>query len=69
MVGSIVGAMTPVIFITISFLSCWFLLYALMEWPQDRHREPRGTGGPDKKISCDDHRRQRIVNLRSNEGL
>jgi len=38
MVGSVVGAMTPVIFITIGFLSCWFLPYALVEWTQDRQR-------------------------------
>jgi len=36
--GSFAGAMALVIFITIGFLSCWFLLYALMEWTQD----PRG---------------------------
>jgi hypothetical protein len=69
MVGSVVGAMTPVIFIIIGFLSCWFLLYALVEWTQDRQREPRVTRGPDKKISCNDHRPQRIVNFRSKEGL
>jgi hypothetical protein len=26
-----VSAMTPIIFTTIGFLSCWFLLYALIE--------------------------------------
>ena len=61
--------MIPIIFITIGLLSCWFLLYALVEWTQDRQREPRVTRGPDKKISCIDHRRQRIVNFRSKEGL
>ena len=61
--------MIPIIFITIGFLSCWFLLYALVEWTQDRQREPRGTRGPSKKISCNDDRRQRIVNFRSKAGL
>jgi hypothetical protein len=69
MVGSVVGAMTPVIFITIGFLSCGCLLYALVEWTQDRQREPRVTRGPDKKINCNDHRHQRIGTFRSKEGL
>jgi hypothetical protein len=39
-VGFMGVAMAPFIFTAMGFLSCWFLLYALMEWAQDkRHRE------------------------------
>jgi hypothetical protein len=50
MVGSVVGAMTPVIFITIGFLSCWFLLYALVEWTQDGQREPKSRVGQTRRL-------------------
>jgi hypothetical protein len=61
------GAMTPVIFITIGFLSCWFLLYALMEWTQDPQRKPRVTRGVDKEISHRERWNQRVVNFRGKE--
>jgi hypothetical protein len=67
--GSIGGTMTPVIFITIGFLSCWFLLYALMEWSQDRHYKSGTTNGEDKQISHTEHWNQRVVNFRSKERL
>jgi hypothetical protein len=47
----LVGAMTPVIFITIGFLSCWFLLYALVEWTQDPKRKPGVRRGAETEIS------------------
>jgi hypothetical protein len=48
--GFFVGAMTPVIFITIGFLSCWFLLYVLMEWTQDRQCKSGSSGGETRKL-------------------
>jgi hypothetical protein len=65
--GSPVGAMTAVIFITIGFLSCWFLLYALMEWTQDPRRKPGTTGDPDKEINPREQWNQRVVKFRSKE--
>ena len=62
-----VGAMTPVIFITIGFLSCWFLLYALMEWTQDRQRKSGGTSGAEQEINHTDHWNQRVVHFRNKE--
>src|ERR1700731_2316210 len=47
--------MTPVIFITIGFLSCWFLLYALVEWTQDPQRKSGATRGADKEINHREH--------------
>jgi len=66
--GFLVGAMTPVIFITIGFLSCWFLLYALMEWTQDPRRRPGTRSGAGKEINHREHLNQRVVNFRSKEG-
>jgi hypothetical protein len=63
----LVGAMTAVIFITIGFLSCWFLLYALMEWTQDPQRKPGTTGNRDKEINPREQWNQRVVNFRSKE--
>jgi hypothetical protein len=65
--GSFVGAMTAVIFITIGFLSCWFLLYALVEWTQDPQRKSGATRGADKEINHREHWNQRVVNFRSKE--
>jgi hypothetical protein len=59
------GAVTSVIFITIGFLSCWFLLYALMEWTQDPQRKPRVTRRVDKEMMHGEHWNQRVVNFRS----
>jgi hypothetical protein len=63
------GAMTPVIFITIGFLSCWFLLYALVEWTQDPQRKSGATRGADKEINHREHWNERVVNFRSKERL
>jgi hypothetical protein len=60
-------AMTPVIFITIGFLSCWFLLYALTEWTQDLQRKRGTKRGVDKEINPREHWNQRVVNFRSKE--
>jgi hypothetical protein len=60
-------AMTPVIFITIGFLSCWFLLYALMEWTQDRQRKSGSTSGADHEINHTEHWNQRVVHFRNKE--
>src|SRR6202030_624084 len=62
-----VGAktMTPVIFITIGFLSCWFLLYTLVEWTQDPKRRPGVRRGADTEISQRQRRSQQVVNFRS----
>jgi hypothetical protein len=38
-----VSAMTPIIFIAIGFLGCWFLLYALMVWTQGPQRRFSAT--------------------------
>jgi len=65
--GSFVGVMTAVIFITIGFLSCWFLLYALMEWTQDPRRKSCATRGTDKEINHREHWNQHVVNFRSKE--
>jgi hypothetical protein len=65
--GFFVGAMTPVIFITIGFLSCCFLLYVLMEWTQDRQRKSGSSGGADTEINHGEHRNQHVVNFRSKE--
>jgi hypothetical protein len=59
--------MTPVIFITIGFLSCWFLLYALMEWIQDPRRRPGTTSSAGKEIIHREDWNQRVVNFRSKE--
>jgi hypothetical protein len=60
-------AMTPVIFITIGFLSCWFLLYVLIEWTQDPQRKPGVTRGVDKEMHHKEHWNQRVINFRSKE--
>jgi len=65
--GFLVGAMTPVIFIMIGFLSCWFLLYALMEWTQDPQRKPGTTSDASKEINHKEHWNQRVVHFRSKE--
>ena len=62
-----VGAMTPVIFITIGFLSCWFLLYVLMEWTQDPLRKAGVRRAGDTEISQRQRRSQQVVNFRSKE--
>jgi hypothetical protein len=41
--GVFVSAMTPIIFIAIGFLGCWFLLYALMVWTQGPQRRFSAT--------------------------
>ena len=61
--------MTPVIFITIGFLSCWFLLYALMAWTQDPQRKPGVRRAGDTAISQKQRRSQQVVNFRSKERL
>jgi hypothetical protein len=63
----LVGAMTPVIFITIGFLSCWFLLYALVEWTQDPKRKPGVRRGAATEIGQRQRRGQHIVNFRTKE--
>jgi hypothetical protein len=65
--GSFVGAMTAVIFITIGFLSCWFLLYTLLEWTQNPRRKSWAMRGPDREINHREHWNQRVVNFRSKE--
>ena len=65
--GVFVSAMTPIIFITIGFLSCWFLLYALIEWTQDPQRKSGATSGADKEINHSEHWNQRVVKFRSKE--
>jgi hypothetical protein len=67
--GFFVGAMTPVIFITIGFLSCWFLLYVLMEWTQERQCKSRSAGGTDTEINHGEHWNQHVGNLGSKERL
>jgi hypothetical protein len=67
--GVLWGAMTPVIFITIGFLSCWFLLYALVEWTQDRQRKSGASSGADEEISRREHWNQRVVHFRNKERL
>lgn len=63
-----VGAMTPVIFITIGFLSCWFLLYALAEWTQDRQSKS-GKRRFDSEINRTVQGSERVVNFRNKEML
>jgi hypothetical protein len=63
------GLMTTVISITIVFLSCWFLLYALMEWTQERQRKSGAMSRADGEINHKEHWNQRVVHLRSKEGL
>jgi len=61
-----VGAMTPVVFITIGFLSCWFLLYALVEWTQDR-QDKSGKRRADSEINHSSQGSERVVNFRNKE--
>jgi hypothetical protein len=60
-------AMTPVIFITIGFLSCWFLLYALLEWVQEGQRKSGTAGGTDTETNNREHPKPHVVNFRSKE--
>jgi len=67
-VFSWVCAMTSIIFITISFLSCWFLLYAFVEWTQDRGYVPTTQRGSGRKINAGDRRKQeQILNFSKKE--
>jgi hypothetical protein len=63
-----VGAMTmtPVVFITIGFLSCWFLLYALVEWTQDRQGKS-GKRRADSGINYSSQGSERVINFRNKE--
>ena len=63
-----VGAktMTPVVFITIGFLSCWFLLYALVEWTQDRQGKS-GKRRADSGINYSSQGSDRVINFRNKE--
>jgi 4-hydroxybenzoate polyprenyltransferase len=63
-----VGVMTPVIFITIGFLSCWFLLYALVEWTQDRRGKPE-KGRNNSGIHYSSQGSERVIDFRNKEML
>jgi hypothetical protein len=63
-----VCAMTPVIFITIGFLSCWFLLYALVEWTQDSQRKSAKKLASGGEISEGEHKQQeQVISFRKKE--
>src|ERR1700722_15693659 len=66
---SSVNAVTPVIFVAIGFLSCWFLLYALMEWTRERQRNVGTRRGVRRETNNGQHWNQRVVNFRSKERL
>ena len=55
---------TLVIFITIGFLSCWFLLYALIQWTQDLRRRSTHVGVTSTR---EDRRQDQILNFRKKE--
>jgi hypothetical protein len=61
--------MTPVIFTMIGFLSCWFLLYALMEWTQNPKRNVGTKRGVRQETSHEKHWNQGLVNFKSKERL
>jgi len=63
-----VGAvtMTPVVFIAIGFLSCWFLPYALVEWTQDRQGKSRKRR-PDAGIDYSSQGSERVINFKNKE--
>ena len=67
--GSSVNAVTLVIFIAMGFLSCWFLLYALMEWTRERQRNVGTRRGVRRETNHGQHWNQRVVNFRSKERL
>ena len=42
-------SMTTIVLVAIGFLSCWFLLYVLMQWVQDAQHKPINRCGADSK--------------------
>jgi hypothetical protein len=60
--------MTPVIFLTIGFLSCWFLLYALVEWAQDsQHKSAKSQASGGELSDGEPRKQEQIISFRKKE--